>query len=85
MDIVVMKKIIVDTAIPFVRTFHVDLLDLFCNCLVFCGSGAFLAGEPAIIRCSGYSQYRTSFFDCVAAFFAMLLDSFIEMDLPYLR
>ena len=59
--------------------------DLFCNCLVFCGSGAFLAGEPAIIRCSGYSQYRTSFFDCVAAFFAMLLDSFIEMDLPYLR
>ena len=84
-DAVVMTKIIVDAAISFVGAFHVDLLDLFCKCLVFCRSGAFLAGQPAIIRCSGYLQHRTSFFDCVAAFFTMLLDSFIEMALPYLR
>ena len=54
MNIVVVAKIIIDTAITLVWAIRMDLLNLFCDCFVLNGSGAFVAGEPPVIRSSGY-------------------------------
>ena len=85
LDIMVMTEIIVDAAIPLVRTLHVDLFDLFCNCLVFSCPGTLSSGRPSIIGCSGHLQHFACFFHGVSAFRAILLDRLVEGALPYLR
>ena len=85
MNAVIVAKIVIDTAITLVRTFYMDLLDLFCDYFVFNSSGAFTSRNPPVIRCSGYLQKHTSFLNGVSAFRTILLNCLVKMTLSYLR
>ena len=52
MDMLVMPKVIIDTAVTLVRALHVDLLDLLCYLLVFQCSDTLIAGCPTVVCCS---------------------------------
>ena len=52
-DIVVVSQIIVDTAVAFVRAFHMDFLDLFRKPLVFGNPAALVPRRPFMVGGTG--------------------------------
>ena len=69
MDVVVVAQIVIDTAISFVGTFSVNMLDQPGNFLIFLLSGTFPAGCPLVIGRARNLEQFTHYLNRIRLFF----------------
>ena len=84
MNAIIMTKIIINAAIPFVRAFHIDILYFLCHLFVTYGPGTLTARQPPIIFCPGYPEWHTGLLNRIFVFLAIFLDNPVKVLLSYL-
>ena len=84
MQIMVMRQIILDSSVSFIRALSVDFLYNLCNPFVCQLSGTLFPAPPTVVGCSGDMQQLTGCLYGIVAFFAAFLDCQIDMGLLYL-
>ena len=84
MNMFVVTQVVVDTPVAFIRTLHVDLLDLLRKLLVLHSSGTLFPGSPTETGGSGNVQQFTGCLNRIVLLCMAFLYSSVQMSLSHL-